>query len=223
MRDLNGNERRTAVLHDPYPVVLDAVEGVVESAGVEVVGKATSSAEALELAEQEEPDVLVTEISLAEEGDGLECVREARRRVSELKPIVFSLSDDPNDIEAAFAAGAVAYVVKTAQPDDLAVAIRQAFDPSVYLLPTDGVSVSPNGNGQAVEADEEDSGGLTPREREILRLVAEGNSNAQVARMLWVTEQTVKFHLSNVYRKLGVANRTEASRWAQLHGLLNDA
>jgi DNA-binding CsgD family transcriptional regulator len=62
---------------------------------------------------------------------------------------------------------------------------------------------------------------LTRRELEILCLVAEGHSNSQLARMLWVTEQTVKFHLSNIYRKLGVANRTEASRWAQLNGLLN--
>ena len=62
---------------------------------------------------------------------------------------------------------------------------------------------------------------LTRRELELLKLVAEGHSNAQVARMLWVTEQTVKFHLSNVYRKLGVANRTEASRWAQTRGLLS--
>jgi DNA-binding CsgD family transcriptional regulator len=65
--------------------------------------------------------------------------------------------------------------------------------------------------------------GLTRREREILQLVAEGHSNAQLARMLWVTEQTVKFHLSNIYRKLDVANRTEASRWAQLNGLLSAA
>ncbi len=61
---------------------------------------------------------------------------------------------------------------------------------------------------------------LTRRELEILQLVAEGYSNSQLARMLWVTEQTVKFHLSNIYRKLDVANRTEASRWAQVNGLL---
>ena len=66
----------------------------------------------------------------------------------------------------------------------------------------------------------QDQPGLTKRELEILQLVAEGHSNGELARMLWVTEQTVKFHLSNIYRKLDVANRTEASRWAQLHGLL---
>ena len=67
---------------------------------------------------------------------------------------------------------------------------------------------------------EADTAVLTRRELEILQLVAEGNSNAQVGRLLWVTEQTVKFHLSNIYRKLDVANRTEASRWAQVRNLL---
>jgi DNA-binding CsgD family transcriptional regulator len=61
---------------------------------------------------------------------------------------------------------------------------------------------------------------LTRREMEILRLVAEGHSNSTLAKMLWVTEQTVKFHLANIYRKLNVANRTEASRWAHLNGML---
>jgi DNA-binding CsgD family transcriptional regulator len=74
---------------------------------------------------------------------------------------------------------------------------------------------------QSTNVPSEDLPDLTRRELEILQLVAEGHSNTQLAKMLWVTEQTVKFHLSNVYRKLDVANRTEASRWAQLHGLLS--
>src|SRR5438132_14211103 len=92
--------------------------------------------------------------------------------------------------------------------------MRQAFGPSIYLRGAPAGS-APRGvrrDGAGAE--------LTRRELEILRLVAEGHSNAKLARMLWVTEQTVKFHLSNIYRKLDVANRTEASRWAQLHGLL---
>jgi len=104
-------------------------------------------------------------------------------------------------------------VLKTAHPDDLTSAIRQAFEHSIYLA-----GVRPTAAPPAPQLD--DSPGLTRRELEILQLVAEGHSNAELARMLWVTEQTVKFHLSNIYRKLDVANRTEASRWAQLHGLL---
>ncbi len=74
---------------------------------------------------------------------------------------------------------------------------------------------------QSAHVPTDDLPDLTRRELEILQLVAEGHSNTQLAKMLWVTEQTVKFHLSNVYRKLDVANRTEASRWAQLNGLLS--
>ena len=92
-------------------------------------------------------------------------------------------------------------------------AIRQTFEASIYLARS--VSVTPS--EPVVPSDVPE---LTRRELEILQLVAEGHSNARLAKMLWVTEQTVKFHLSNIYRKLDVANRTEASRWAQLHGLL---
>jgi DNA-binding NarL/FixJ family response regulator len=139
---------------------------------------------------------------------------EQAREIEGLRSIVLSLHHEPRHIDSALAAGAVAYVIKTAHPDDLASAIRQAFDHSIYLSNS---SVMTRSSHERVE---DDGPGLTRRELEILRLVAEGHSNAQLARMLWVTEQTVKFHLSNVYRKLGVSNRTEASRWAQLNGLL---
>ena len=77
-----------------------------------------------------------------------------------------------------------------------------------------------NAYGSAGRSEAEKEARLTRRESEILRLVAEGKPNQGIARDLWITEQTVKYHVSNIYRKLGVANRTEASRWAQLHGLL---
>jgi DNA-binding NarL/FixJ family response regulator len=131
---------------------------------------------------------------------------------------VLSAQDDTPYIDAAFAAGAVAYVIKTAHPEDVCAAVRQAFEHSIYLPGSTGTGL------RAVEPAEpvvDDSASvLTRRELEILQLVAEGHSNAQVGRMLWVTEQTVKFHLSNIYRKLDVSNRTEASRWAQTRNLL---
>jgi DNA-binding CsgD family transcriptional regulator len=80
--------------------------------------------------------------------------------------------------------------------------------------------VAPEKPGRTIRQAPERLLGLTPREIEILRLASEGHSNAQLAKHLWVTEQTIKFHLSNIYRKLDVANRTEASRWAHSHGLL---
>ena len=109
--------------------------------------------------------------------------------------------------------------LRTAQPEDLAYAVRQAFQRSVYIAgEAQEWSARPT-PAQTEPAEHE----LTRRELEILRLVADGSSNGQLAKKLWVTEQTVKFHLSNIYRKLEVANRTEASRWAHLNGLLASA
>jgi DNA-binding NarL/FixJ family response regulator len=206
--------RRTALLVDQHPLWLDTVEQVVARADVDVVAKVTSTATAEELLSETPLDLLVTGIKMpATEIDGIGLVRRARELVPEIKTIVLSMYEDGEHIDAAFAAGADAYVLKTAHPDDLTSAVRQAFTHSIFLAGHRPLHVrQPLGAG--------DAPGLTRRELEILQLVAEGHSNAQVARMLWVTEQTVKFHLSNIYRKLGVSNRTEASRWAQLHGLL---
>jgi DNA-binding NarL/FixJ family response regulator len=208
---------RTAVLLDPHPLWLDAVELVLTRNGLTVVGQATDPDRALALVEEFRPSVFVADTA----GDGFACIRKACAKVPELKAIVLSSPDDGAQIEAAFAAGAHAYVLKTAHPDDVTVAIRQTFDHSVFL-PGPGVAAAPVSTPIAVGSDASDTvASLTKRELEILQLVAEGHSNSQLARILWVTEQTVKFHLSNIYRKLDVANRTEASRWAQVHGLLN--
>jgi DNA-binding CsgD family transcriptional regulator len=138
-------------------------------------------------------------------------------RVSDptLTVIVLSATDDSALIDAAFAHGASAYVLKTSDPDVIATAVRQAFEPSLYFA-------RPK---QPVEAPvvELAPPKLTRRELEILTLVSEGRSNRQVAELLWVTDQTVKFHLANVYRKLGVRSRFDAARWAFEHGLLESA
>jgi DNA-binding NarL/FixJ family response regulator len=197
---------------------LEAVERVLERIDVRVAGKATSPKPALELIEKHRPDVFVTGIDMGEgQMDGITCISEARERVSGLRAVVLSSHTSTDYIDRALDAGAVAYVVKSAHPDDLASAIRQAFNHSVFFAGARTVApveaARPSG----------DTLDLTRREQEILRLVAEGHSNAKLAKMLWVTEQTVKFHLSNVYRKLGVSNRTEAARWAQVNGLLPTA
>ncbi len=205
-----------AVVLDPHPIWLDAVEMVLGRIGATVVFKTSSGSEALATIERSQPGLLTLELDGAPgEPDGFEVIRRARAVAPDIRAIVLSAHHDTAHIDAALAAGAAAYVVKTAHPDDVASAVRQAFEHSVYLAGaprpvTTGAEGSPT----------ETPGGLTRRELEILRLVAEGHSNAQLAKMLWVTEQTVKFHLSNIYRKLGVSNRTEASRWAQLNGLL---
>jgi DNA-binding NarL/FixJ family response regulator len=161
-------------------------------------------------------------VFVAEPGTGdFAVIREASERAPGVKPIVLSSAVEPARIDAAFAAGAVAYVLKTAQQDDIRVAIRQAFEHSVFVRRPDFANGAVAAPAAVKPVASDVVATLTKRELEILQLVAEGHSNSQLARILWVTEQTVKFHLSNIYRKLDVANRTEASRWAQLHGLLD--
>jgi DNA-binding NarL/FixJ family response regulator len=216
---MNSSTPVQAVLLDPHPIWLDAIEIVLKRVGLGIVAKTTSGAEAITLVEELRPQLLTLEIdSLPGEPDGLAVLRQARSSVENLRTIVLSRNNETQYVDAALAAGASAYIVKTAHPDDVASAVRQAFDHSVYLP---GMSESTRMQ-KAPRRARELPGGLTRRELEILKLVAEGHSNAALARMLWVTEQTVKFHLSNVYRKLEVANRTEASRWAQMNGLLGD-
>lgn len=208
---------RTAVLLDRQLMWLEAVEAVLERANVRVVGKAPDIDTAVTLVGDLKPDLFVAD-ALSDDASGATdfgYLRAAQDQAPGLKCVVLSSEDDMQSIEAALAAGAVAYVLKNAHPDDLASAVRQAFEQSIYLAhsaPGAPVLAAPSSDAAAAE--------LTNRERQILRLVAEGHSNAQLAKMLWVTEQTVKFHLSNVYRKINVSNRTEAARWAQLNGLL---
>ncbi len=216
---------RTAVIHDPHPLWIDAVESVLESIDVEVVGRAATPEQALELVEEHRPSLLITETQTPNRGmSGTMLIRTACERVAALRVIVLGSSHDPADIDEAFDAGSIAYVLKTAHPADVAATIRQTFDHSVFLANVHG---NGNGNGNAPDPEptppDDADVGLTRREREILALVSEGYSNRELAKMIWVTEQTVKFHLSNIYRKLDVSNRTEASRWAHKHRLVDPA
>ena len=206
---------RSAVIFDHSRLWLHSLERVLPAIGITTSGRATSAEEAVQLVTQHRPNLFIAGIDRGPHVAAvLSCVRVARERVPELQVIVWSKVDDPEAVREAFASGAAVYLLKTARPEDIQLAIRQTSARSFYLA--DDLSV---GN-RAARAREEASSILTRREIEILQLLARGHSNAQLAQMLWVTEDTVKFHLSNIYQKLDVANRTEASRWAHLHGLI---
>jgi DNA-binding NarL/FixJ family response regulator len=218
---VNDRLARTVVLVDQHPLWLEAVEPIVTGLGMSVVGKTSSTTDALELIEAHRCDVLITGITMPNgEMTGIELIAAAMAVVPTLRAIVLTRVTEPRLIDEALRAGAVAYVIKTALADDLRSAVRQAFSHSIYLPASRPDAPAPPAAKPA--AAHANAAGLTRRELEILQLVAEGLSNAELARTLWVTEQTVKFHLSNIYRKLEVANRTEASRWAAVHGLLPD-
>jgi DNA-binding NarL/FixJ family response regulator len=162
------------------------------------------------------PDVV-----LVDDMDRSEEVLELIRRIKTASPgitvIVLTMGMDAGWLDAVFEAGASGAISKSTHPVALATLVRETVSGHVVhrykRLASAGVQIAPTrGN--------EDSA-LTLRELEVLRLVAAGSTNGEIARSLWVTEQTVKFHLSNVYRKLDVGNRTEASHYAHVNGLVS--
>ena len=137
-------------------------------------------------------------------------LRELAELVPEAKRVFLTLRMDEETLEQVFEAGAEAVIAKTVHPVSLGTLLREISRDAVVHLPRRGT----RDKSARINCP------LTSRELEILRLVAQGYTNGRIARELWVTEQTVKFHLSNTYRKLGVANRTEASRYAYVNDLM---
>lgn len=214
---VEGFTRHRAVVVHEYPLWRSALTDVLEDLGFDVLLATSEPDEAITRIRDAQPDLLV--VGISPELDGVECVRKARRVAAALRAAVITPKQDDDEADEALAAGAYVYIAETSHPDDLRAAIRQGFQTSVFLGSGD-----PSGAARPTRPSPAKAvaHGLTKREQEILRLVSEGKSNGDVARKLWVTEQTVKFHLSNIYRKLGVTNRTEAGRQAQLIGLLDD-
>ena len=178
---------------------------------IEVLGEAGSAAQLAALLTKTSPDLVLLYLHLPD-ADSVSCIELIRRRAPQVKIAAFSMGDDKGDIVRALEAGACACLVKTIDTGDLPAAIRQSVAGTFYCAVSLGVFERAT---ETESADEE----LSRRELEVLERVAAGRSNRAIASELWLSDQTVKFHLRNIYRKLGVANRTEAARYAYERGL----
>jgi DNA-binding NarL/FixJ family response regulator len=156
-----------------------------------------------------QPDVVAID-DMQEPEHALARLREFSSLLPDAKRVFLTLRMDDQTLDQVFEAGADAVIAKTVHPVSLGTLLREISRDAVVHMP----------RRAAKEKIMRDQCPLTDRELEILRLVAQGYTNGRIARELWVTEQTVKFHLSNTYRKLGVANRTEASRYAYVNDLM---
>jgi DNA-binding NarL/FixJ family response regulator len=204
--------RLKLLIADDHKLMVAAVRtALADAPDIEIVGEALAGQEVLPLVGRTTPEVALLDLRMPGM-DGLRCLELLHERHPTVKSIVFSGNDDPAAAEASFARGAVAYIHKTIDPRDLAAIIRQAVAGNVHFA---------GGNPTPVEnaASEWD---LTPRETEILRALAEGQSNKEIAGQFWLSNQTIKYHLTNIYRKLRVGSRTEAVRAAYEHGLIEN-
>jgi DNA-binding NarL/FixJ family response regulator len=184
------------------------------------VSEASDATEALSLLEQDEYAVVVADIRLPGR-DGLELLREIRTAKPDLPVIMLTGYDDPEYVKGALAQGAAGYLLKDSTPEDLSQAIRVAMMGSGNVLSPRAVrnlfdrTARP---GSAASSERTDPG-LTRREIDILEFVAQGCSNREISRALFLSEKTVKAHLAAVFRKLGVSNRTKAAMAAVAMGL----
>jgi two-component system nitrate/nitrite response regulator NarL len=177
---------------------------------IEIVGETRSGSEVLPRVAETRPDIVMLDVRMPVI-DGLQVLDRLQDQYPETKVVMLSGLDEPELAADALRRGAQAFIGKAVDPAELAPILCQIIDGT---LAAESIA---NGAGSADRASDEL--GLTAREREILGYVAAGRSNKQIAGELWLSEQTIKYHLTNLYRKIGVSSRTEAARFAYDHGL----
>ena len=192
------------LIADDHPLMLRSLRLVLDGSDrVEVVGEATTGTQVLPLVESIRPEVVLLDVQLPEL-DGFACLERIVADFPEVSVVMVSATDHPRTIDEAEERGASGYIVKTVAPEEFVEAIVSAAHGEGFVA---------LGHSAQGESD------LTERELAVVDAVARGLSNKEIGKELWITEQTVKFHLGNIFRKLEVANRTEAARVAFDRGL----
>jgi len=204
------------LLADDHAVVREGLRSFLElHDAIDIVGEAADGEEAVRLAESHRPDVVLMDLVMPRL-DGVGAMRELRRRLPEVKVIVLTSFTDDEQLLPAVQAGAAGYLLKNAQPQELARAVRAAHAGDALLDPHIAARLL---ESIARPAGEAPADPLTRREREVLELIARGLSNKRIARELGIAEKTVKTHAGHVFAKLGVTDRTQAALLAVRTGL----
>ena len=201
---------------DDHRVVRVGLEQLLGTfADVEVVGVADGGEQAVAVCVSTRPDVLLLDLSMPDL-DGVEVSRRLATAVPEARVVVFTSFSDRERIVQALDAGAVGYLLKDAEPEEIHSAILAAARGEAPLAPKAAAALLADraARPSAIE--------LTAREREVLALVVQGMANKQIARRLGISEKTVKGHLTNLFQRIGVTDRTQAALWAERTGALRE-
>jgi len=201
------------LIADDHAVVREGLQRLVATfEGVELVGAAANGQEAVDRCRAAEPDVLLMDIEMPVL-DGIAATRAIAAAQPDVAVVVLTSFSDRDQILQALDAGAVGYLLKDAEPDEIAKAVRAAARGEAPLDPRAGRALL------SARSASSPLDGLSEREREVLRLVAQGRPNKLIARELSISEKTVKTHLTSVFRTIGVTDRTQAALWAERNGL----
>ena len=205
------------VIVDDHPLVRKGLTSILSLDGtMEVLGEATNSREALELFKTTKPDLALVDLRLGNES-GLDLITDVKRQGITCKFVVLTSSSEENDFKRAKEIGVEGYILKEALPEELLHALnvirkgRKYYDTAVLdMLMNSSNLIEENGHIEQ----------LTPKEKEILIELGKGHSNKEISKTLYITEFTVKKHVSQVFAKLGLADRTQAALYANAKGLV---
>jgi len=199
------------LLVDDHPMVRAGLAALIDATSdLEVVGQAQDGAQAVELAARFLPDVVLMDLSMPVM-DGVEATRRVLASAPGTKVVILTSFSDAGKVTDALGAGAIGYLLKDSEPEQLLAGVRAAADGHAPLDPKVARVLLPGARPARAEES------LSARELQVLRLVAKGLANKQIGRQLGITERTVKAHLGHVFRQLGVEDRTSAALWARDH------
>jgi len=212
----------TIVLADDHPVVRDGLRAILETQpDFAVIGESGTGAEAVAQVKALRPDVLLLDLEMPQM-DGVEALRQIHQSAADTRVLVFTAYDSDDRILAAVQAGAQGYLLKGAPREQIFDAIRVVHNGGSLLQPAVASKLLKQVQSGSDRAASDDRANLlTPRETEVLRLLAQGMANKQIAARLGISERTVKFHVSAIFGKLDAANRTEAVTIAAQRGLIS--
>jgi DNA-binding NarL/FixJ family response regulator len=220
--DPSSNPLRV-VLADDHHFFREGLRGMLESAGVSVVGEARSASEAVALADELEPDVVVIDLGMSD-GLGSEALRQIASASPDSRTVVLTASVEESAALEALEAGACGYLLKDTRPEELIDGIRQTAGSQVVLsrelIRTLVRKASANNHTVEQSASLEEAPDLTAREKDVLRLIASGADNIAIGLELSISRHTVKQHVTNIFEKLGVRTRVEAAVYAVRAGLV---
>ena len=201
-----------AVVRSGLRLLLDA------EPDIEAVGEAPNAERALYEAIELKPDVVLMDLQMPEKG-GIEGMPALLQALPTTKVLVLSMQDEPRYVRAAFEAGASGYVLKEAADSDLVAAVREVAAGGRYVHPTLGARMI---EAEAAERRQAQEDPLSEREREVLKLLALGQTNQEIASMLFISVRTAETHRAHIMQKLGLSNRAALVRYALAHGLLEE-
>lgn len=205
-------------LCDDHSVVRAGLRAILSAEpDLEVVGEAASVAQACRIAADEHPDVFVMDLNLPD-GDGLDATREIAVLSPDTRVLILTVHDDVAYLKRAFDAGACGYLIKEAADLELVLAVRHVAAGEQYVHPRLGAALVANENRPSASGP---GGALSDREGEVLGLIAQGYTNAQVAQELFVSVRTIETHRAHIQQKLGVRSRADLVRAAREAGLLD--